>query len=284
MFAGTRIKGLVIGLVGVGLLGYALFTIFSVAGCATIRGAVPAPGCDDPGGLVALAIPAGIIIAIVGIFMGGGMVVFGALFMGVGLAALLPAMLGIMGEMQLFGWLFGGIFFVCGLFPFAGGALLGRVALRKQAVAMELMRSGVKGVGTIVEVADTGITINDNPRIRIRMRIEPVDGSAAVERSKTVTVSRVAIPRAGERYPAWFDRADPDKWMFGTDLDEAAASPEVREMFARARGRGGDAREEDAAPGPVEELAKLSALWRDGALTDSEFAEAKARLLRRIGR
>src|SRR5207237_486377 len=78
----------------------------------------------------------------------------------------------------------------------------------KQVMAAELMRSGVKGVGTITGVTDTGITINNNPRITIRMRIEPLDGSAPVERLKTVTVSRVQIPQAGSRYPAWFDRTD----------------------------------------------------------------------------
>ena len=33
-----------------------------------------------------------------------------------------------------------------------------------------------------------------------------------------------------------------------------------------------------------EELAGLTQLWKSGALTDSEFADAKARLLAKIGR
>ncbi len=144
------------------------------------------------------------------------------------------------------------------------------------------MADGIKAVGTIVEVSDTGMTINDNPRVKVRMRVAPLDGSPPVERSKIVTVSRVAIPRAGERYPVWFDRADPEKWMWGTDM-EAGAPAEVKEMFARARAAGGAA-EGDGEDSPVEELATLTALWKDGALTDREFAEAKARLLPLIGR
>jgi hypothetical protein len=185
-----------------------------------------------------------------------------------------------MPDMPSFPWLFGGIFFACGLLPLFLGLVLGRVGAAKQAMAAELMRTGAKGIGTILEVGDTGVTVNDNPRILIRMRIEPVDGSAAVERSKKVTVSRVAVPRVGERYPAWFDRTDPDKWMFATDMEEGAPA-EVKEMFARARA---GAATDLSEGGPVEELASLTALWKDGALTDAEFADAKARLLPRIGR
>ena len=101
------------------------------------------------------------------------------------------------------------------------------------------------------------------------------------------------IPRVGARYPAWFDRNDPEKWMYGTDLDPAAASAEVKELFARAAaapvpggkfGADGGLAAGGADDSPVEELAQLTALWKSGALTDSEFADAKARLLAKIGR
>jgi hypothetical protein len=194
--------------------------------------------------------------------------------------------------MPFFPWLFGGLFFAGGLLPFALVAFGKRSAAAKQVMAAELMRSGVRGIGTITGVTDTGITINNNPRVTITMRIDPTDGTAAVERRKTVTVSRVQIPQAGARYPAWFDRNDPDKWMYGTDLDPSAASAEVKDMFARAAApppagakfgaEGGLAAGADDSP--VEELASLTELWKSGALTDTEFAEAKARLLAKIGR
>lgn len=284
--------GLAVGLSGAALLGWALFTAFTSAGCLASAAASGSEGCAaDPPAWIAAAIPAGIVLAMIGIFMGGGGIVFSALFLAVGLSALVPTILGMMPDMALFGWLFGGIFFVCGLLPLFGGLALRRLGAGKQAMAMELMRSGTTAVGTIVEVRDTGMTINDDPRVMVRMRVEPLDGSPPVERSKTVTVSRLAIPRPGERYPVWFDPLDPEKWMWGTDLDERAAPAEVRDMFARARaargddGSGGpDGAADDGADSPVEELARLSGLWKDGALTDREFAEAKARLLPRIGR
>jgi hypothetical protein len=270
-----RIWALIVGLAGAGLTGYSMFTLLSTGVCVGAR----VGQCSAfPTGLVL-----GILLAMAGMFMGGGFLIFAALFMAIGGGALAVGALGLMPDMPSFPWLFGGIFFVCGLLPLFLGVVAGRVGAAKQAMAAELIRSGVKGIGTIVEVGDTGTTINDNPRIVIRMRIEPDDGSPAVERAKKAIVSRVAVPRVGERYPAWFDRADPDKWMFGTDMD-ASAPAEVKEMFARARAGAGGAAADRSEDSPVEELAGLTALWKDGALTDAEFADAKARLLPRIGR
>jgi membrane protein implicated in regulation of membrane protease activity len=273
-----RIWGLVTGLAGAALTGYSLFTLLSTGVCVGAR----VGQCSDfPTGLVL-----GLLLAMAGMFMGGGFLVFSGLFMAIGGGALAVGALGLMPEMPSFPWLFGGIFFVCGLLPLFAGLVGGRLLAAKQAMAAQLMRSGVRGIGTIVEVSDTGTTINDNPRILIRMRIVPDDGSAPVERAKKAIVSRVAVPRVGERYPAWFDRADPDKWMFGTDMDETAPA-EVKEMFARARagaaGAAGAAADR-AERSPVEELAGLTALWKEGALSDAEFADAKARLLPLIGR
>ena len=276
--------GLLVGLAGAGLLGWTLSTIFTSPDCLAQAALNGGQGCStNPPGWVALAIPGSVLLAIAGGFLGGGAVVFSSIFLAVGLSALVPTVLGQMSHMALFGWLFGGIFVLCGLLPFIG-ALTGRgLVARKQAMAQSLMQGGTKAVGTIVEVTDTGVTLNQNPRVTIRMRVAPLDGSPPVERSKTVVVPRVAIPRAGERYPVWYDRSDAEKWMFGTAMDETAPA-EVKEMFARARAAGGEADENGEEAGPVEELEALTRLWRDGALTDREFADAKARLLPRIGR
>jgi membrane protein implicated in regulation of membrane protease activity len=279
MGGNRRTIGLITGLAGAGLTGYALFTLLASAGC--IPGISDA-GCSAPFLSPILALPLGIILATAGMLMGGGMIVFAALFLAIGCAALAVGALGLMPFMPSFPWLFGGMFFVGGLLPLFGGVALKRLGAAKQVQAAELMRSGTRGIGTIVEVRDTGMTINNNPRIVIRMRIEPLDGSAPVERSKSVLVSRVAVPRAGERYPAWFDPADPDKWMYGTDM-EANAPAEIRDMFARAQAGAGGAAPAESDDGPVAELTRLSELWKSGALSDSEFADAKARLLPRIG-
>lgn len=289
----SGIKGLIVGLAGIALLGWALFSAFTATDCladAARRASVgAAQGCSSSGpGWLALAIPGGIILSVIGMFLGGGIFVFCGLFLAIGLSALVPTILGMMPNMELFGWLFGGIFTLSGLAPFLAGLLMRRSFAAKQQLAEELVVSGRKGIGTIVEVRDTGTTINDNPRVIIRMRIAPLDNGPPVERSKTATVSRVQIPRVGERYPVWFDNSDPEKWMFATAMDETAPA-EVKDMFARARAEGPPASlhsppGDDGEAGPVAELATLTELWKDGALTDAEFAEAKARLLPRIGR
>ena len=70
------------------------------------------------------------------------------------------------------------------------------------------MATGSKGVGTVVSVRDTGMTVNDNPRVEMVFRVEPLDGSAALDLTKKTTVSRVEIPRQGDRYPVWYDPSD----------------------------------------------------------------------------
>lgn len=99
---------------------------------------------------------------------------------------------------------------------------------RKQ--AEELQTSGSKAVGTVVTVQDTGMTINNNPRVNMTFRIEPVDGGSEFDAQKTATVPRLQIPRQGERYPVWYDPQDPSKWMFSVIIDDSGRAI-LREQF-----------------------------------------------------
>ena len=85
----------------------------------------------------------------------------------------------------------------------------------KQEQAQNLVATGAQGTGTVVSITDTGMTINDNPRVQLVMRIQPADGSPAFDATKAVTVSRIAIPRAGDQFPVWYDRANPTQWAYG---------------------------------------------------------------------
>jgi hypothetical protein len=155
----------------------------------------------------------------------------------------------------------------------------------KRKKAEELFATGAKGAGTVVQVQDTGMTVNDNPRVKMIFRVEPLDGSAALDLQKTTTVSRVEIPRQGDRYPVWYDQQDPGTWMYATVADDQGRVT-MREMF-------GDAAETfvgmnaPTAPAPasgsgqdtVEQLTQLADLHKQGLLTDDEFAAQKAKLL-----
>jgi uncharacterized protein DUF3592 len=103
----------------------------------------------------------------------------------------------------------------------------------KKAKAQNLMASGLRGVGVVVDVRDTGMTVNDNPRVKMTFRIEPLDGGAPFEARKTSTVSRLAIPRRGDRYPVWYDGADPETWMYAVIADDTGRQ-QIRDLFGAA--------------------------------------------------
>jgi hypothetical protein len=164
----------------------------------------------------------------------------------------------------------------------------------KKEKAAELFQTGSKAVGTVMLVQDTGMTINDNPRIKMTFRVEPIDGSPAFDAHKTKTVSRLQIPRQGERYPVWYDRNDPETWAFAMIADDTGRAT-MRQMFGAAAeqfvGMGGApvatapaAAPAAAAPAvdPVERLQKLGELRAQGVIYDAQFEEQKAKLLQAL--
>jgi hypothetical protein len=156
----------------------------------------------------------------------------------------------------------------------------------KKKQAAELMESGLKGAGTVISVQDTGMTVNDNPRVKMVFRVEPLDGSPPFDAQKTRTVSRVEIPRQGDRYPIWYDAEDPTgTWAYATVADDSGRES-LRQMFGAVADTfvGMNA---PAAPAPVsgggqdvvEQIKQLADLHQQGILTDEEFAAQKAKLL-----
>ena len=129
----------------------------------------------------------------------------------------------------------------------------------------QLLRAGVAAPATIVDVADTGMTINDNPRVELTLRVVPGDGTEPFDLRRKMVVSRVKLPHVGERLTVFYDPDDPSKFTFknedAVDGDAAADGDAVAE------------------PDPVDQIARLADLHAKGALSDAEFAEAKQRLL-----
>jgi hypothetical protein len=160
---------------------------------------------------------------------------------------------------------------------------------RKREKAENLLATGSKGIGTVLNVQDTGMTMNDNPRIKMTFRIEPLDGSAPFDAEKTKVVSRVQIPRSGDRYPVWYDPTDAESWAFAT-IDNDEGRQQIRQLFGAAAetvtGMGSPAvaaaPAPSPAPDPVERLRKLDELLKAGVLTEAEFAEKKAEILAQL--
>jgi hypothetical protein len=133
------------------------------------------------------------------------------------------------------------------------------------------------------------MTVNDNPRVKMVFRVEPIDGSPAFQAEKTTMVSRVQIPRQGDRYPVWYDPTDQTSWAYAT-IDNDQGRDQIRQLFGpqaeTITGFGGAAvAAAPAAPAaappadPVERIRKLDELRASGLLTDAEFEQKKAQLL-----
>ena len=158
----------------------------------------------------------------------------------------------------------------------------------KREKAKNLFENGSKGVGTVMNVHDTGMTVNDNPRVKMLFRIEPLDGSPAFDAEKKSVVSRVQIPRAGDRYPVWYDPADPTSWAYAT-IDDDNGRAQIRQLFGEAAdsftGVGDPHAAVPAGVGattasdPLDRLKKLDELRAAGVLSDVEFQAKKSEIL-----
>jgi hypothetical protein len=156
----------------------------------------------------------------------------------------------------------------------------------KKEKAKNLLETGSKAIGVVLNVRDTGITINElDLRVNVTFRIEPLDGSGPFEAAKTTTVSRAAIPHAGDRFPVWYDATDPENWMYAV-IDDEQGREQIRQLFgdkaATLTGIGDPSQPVAAAPDPLDRLQKLNELRAAGAVTDAEFESKKAELLAEI--
>jgi hypothetical protein len=262
--------GVLLGLAGNALLGMALFHMLEIGSC----GHPGMPPCPSSGWFIAL--PVGIVVSVLATILGGGGLIFVGTFLAVGLGSLAAGAFGHNPETHGFAYVFGGIFTGVALLMALAGGLLGRSVRTRVAQAEALVRDGARAVGTVTDVHDTGVTVNDNPRVHLRLDIRPEDGAPAFTGEKAVTVSRVKVPRVGDRFPVWYDRADPTRFALGTEVGDEAP-PDVQALFAAA------GRRPAASADPLGQIERLAALHRAGTLTDAEFEAAKARLLARLG-
>ena len=124
-----------------------------------------------------------------------------------------------------------------------------------------LVTSGIEAPATIIDVVDTGMSVNDQPRAEIVLRVD-APGGEPLELRRKMIVSRVKVPRVGENVTVYYDPENPN------------------EAFTfRAADVTDDVPESGPAADPVEQIAKLAQLRDAGALSDDEFAQAKQRLL-----
>lgn len=253
-----KLGGVLLALAGMAALGWGLFHLMGIGSC----GGEGVPPCPPDSWPYFIAVPGGILLTVASGFLGGGPLSFFGIFGTVGVSSLLVAADGGVDGDTTFPLVFGAIFLLVVAAPVPIALFLRRRARRRQ----ELERLGARGIATVLAVGDTGVTINDDPRVRLRLRIEPADGAEPFEADRAATVSRLAIPRAGDRYEVVYDGAERDEIHLGSALPR---DPEPADPPAPS----------PAVPGLVEHLAQLNDLRLKGALTDAEFQSAKDKLL-----
>jgi hypothetical protein len=147
-----------------------------------------------------------------------------------------------------------------GFVPLLGGFVVlvlgGMVADARQ--RSRLMTTGLAGTGTVTAFRDTGMTVNDNPRVEFDLRVTPADGSPGFRVTTREIVSRLELPYAGQEFAVWYDPEDHTKIVIAGPAERAAAEPE--------------------ATGTLDDLNRLFRLKQSGAITEDEYEALKNRI------
>jgi hypothetical protein len=98
----------------------------------------------------------------------------------------------------------------------------------------KILSEGVQARAVVINVQDTGMTINDNPRVKLTLQVTP-EGQVPFQVVKKKTVSRVSIPRVGDEYLVRYDPAEASDVEFDTEAASqvnAAAEAKLAEAAA----------------------------------------------------
>lgn len=125
--------------------------------------------------------------------------------------------------------------------------------------ASKLFSTGRRAPARIVAIDDTGVTVNEQPRAEIVLRVEP-EGEEPFDVRRKLIVSRLQIPRVGETVEVAYDPDDHERFTFRI--------PDLTDDAAKA-----------ASGDPLDRLKKLHELHEAGALTAEEFARQKTQIL-----
>ncbi len=84
-------------------------------------------------------------------------------------------------------------------------------------------RAGTRAEATVVGLADTGMTVNQNPRLQLTLEVTP-PGRPTFTAHKTAAVPRFLIPRTGDRIVVYYDPTNPGQVDIVWDERPATAS------------------------------------------------------------
>lgn len=137
----------------------------------------------------------------------------------------------------------------------------------------ELRQKGVLAPAQIVELWDTGWTVNDNPVVGMKVHVTPADRPSFEARIEKTTVSRIAIPQVqpGQTVMVRFDPDNPRDIAVDTGGGEPPAPSTgnpYRDHFTRANNLGANFVRPDEKPriylGTADSGADTQALYENG--------------------
>lgn len=165
---------------------------------------------------------------------------------------------------------------------------------RKAKAERQLFDTGTRATAVVEGVESTSMVLNNiNQQVILRLRVQPRNEPEFVHERK-LFVPFHGMPRTGDLIEVAYDPADKSTVALDTDWRsttgggrllvlrrpaEGAAMPAGTQAGATA-GAGAPAAEPSTAPERViDQLERLNRLKEEGALTESEFAVQKAKLL-----
>jgi hypothetical protein len=76
-----------------------------------------------------------------------------------------------------------------------------------------LAQSGMDATADVLSIADTGTQVNMNPMVVLTLKVQPSIGSVAFDTAGQTLVSKIAIPRVGDKIRIKYNPADPAQFV-----------------------------------------------------------------------
>lgn len=73
-----------------------------------------------------------------------------------------------------------------------------------------IAQTGLEATAEVLSVADTGATVNMNPVVEMKLKVTSSAGTSFETTAKTM-VSRIAVPRTGDKIKIKYNPADPSQ-------------------------------------------------------------------------